>query len=113
LHTPELDGAILPGVTRDSLLTLGPHLGYKVVERRMALHELLAQIDSGECSEVFASGTAATVSPIGVLADAAREYVPQRIDAVAAALREALLAIQERRASDPFGWIRDVPAFAA
>jgi branched-chain amino acid aminotransferase len=110
LHTPELDGAILPGVTRDSLLTLGPHLGYQVVERRMALDELLSQIDSGECSEVFASGTAATVSPIGVLADVAREYVPQRIDAVAAVLREALLAIQERRAPDPFGWIRDVPA---
>jgi len=111
LHTPELDGAILPGVTRDSLLTLGPRLGYKVVERRMALDELLSQIDSGECSEVFASGTAATVSPIGVLADAAREYVPRRIDAVAASLREALLAIQERRAPDPFGWIRDVPAW--
>jgi len=80
-----------------------------VVERRMALDELLAQTDSGECSEVFACGTAAIVSPIGILADREpRQYVPRRVDAVAAHLREALLAIQERRAPDPFGWTRDV-----
>lgn len=110
LHTPELDGAILPGITRDSIVTLGRHLGFKVHERRMAIDELLAQIGSGECSEVFACGTAAIVSPIGVLAEAnGREYAPQRVDAVAAQLREALLAIQERRAADPFGWTRDVP----
>jgi branched-chain amino acid aminotransferase len=108
LHTPALDGAILPGVTRDSLITLGRHLGLGVHERSMAVDELLAQIESGECSEVFACGTAAIVSPIGLLADRGREYVPVRIDAVAARLRETLLAIQERRAPDPFGWTREV-----
>jgi branched-chain amino acid aminotransferase len=114
LHTPELDGAILAGITRDSLLTLGRHLGFTVIERRMALDELLSQITSGECTELFACGTAAIVSPIAVLADGHptesnhREYVPQRLDVVAARLREALLAIQERRAPDTFGWTRDV-----
>ena len=114
LHTPELDGAILPGITRDSLLGLGRHLGFKIHERRMSIDELLAQIAGGECSEVFACGTAAIVSPIGVLADAnGREYAPQRVDSVAAQLREALLAIQERRSLDPFGWTRDVPRSGA
>ncbi|MDP9066142.1 MAG: aminotransferase class IV, partial [Pseudomonadota bacterium] len=47
LHTPSLDGAILAGVTRSSLLTLGPRLGYVVHERRMAIDELLGQIESG------------------------------------------------------------------
>jgi branched-chain amino acid aminotransferase len=109
LHTPALDGAILPGVTRDSLITLGRHLGFAVHERAMALDELLAQMLSGECNEVFACGTAAIVSPIGLLTDLdRREYVPTRIDVVAAQLREALLAIQERRAPDPFGWTREV-----
>jgi len=109
LHTPVLDGAILPGITRDSVITLGRHLGFTVHERSMALDELLAQIVSGECTEVFACGTAAIVSPIGLLTDRdRREYVPIRIDAVAAQLREALLAIQERRARDPFGWTREV-----
>jgi branched-chain amino acid aminotransferase len=111
LHTPALDGAILPGITRDSLITLGRHLGYTVHERSMAIDELLAQIISGECSEVFACGTAAIVSPIGVLADRdKREYAPARVDSIAAALRESLLAIQERRAPDPFGWTREVTA---
>ena len=113
LHTPALDGAILPGITRDSLLTLGPHLGFKVQERRMPLDEMLAQIQSGECSEVFACGTGAIVSPIAMLADRDhKEYIPRRIDAVAAQLRESLLAIQERRAPDPFGWTREIRAGA-
>jgi len=109
LHTPALDGAILPGITRDSLVTLARHLGYAVHERGMALDDLLAQIVSGECSELFACGTAAIVSPIGLLVDRdRREYVPGHVDSVAAQLREALLAIQERRAPDPFGWTRAV-----
>jgi len=110
LHTPALDGAILPGITRDSLLRLGPHLGLTAHERRMPLDEMLMQIRSGVCSEVFACGTGAIVSPIALLADRDQDYVPRRIDAVAAQLREALLAIQERRAPDPFGWTREVSA---
>jgi branched-chain amino acid aminotransferase len=111
LHTPELDGAILPGVTRDSLLTLGTHLGFRVHERRMAIDELLSQIESGRCSELFACGTGAIVSPIAELTDRdERTYQPAAVGKVAMALRESLLAIQEGRASDPFGWNRSVPA---
>ena len=109
LHTPDLDGAILPGITRDSLLTLGRHLGFTMVERRMELDALLQQIDTGDCSELFACGTAAIVSPIAVLSEGRdqREYVPRQIDVVAAQLRSRLLAIQERRAPDLFGWTRE------
>jgi branched-chain amino acid aminotransferase len=114
LHTPALDGAILPGITRDSLITLARHLGFTVHERNIVLDELLTQIASGECSEVFACGTAAILSPIGLLSERnGREYVPARVDSVAAQLREALLAIQERRAPDLFGWTRDVKPLAA
>lgn len=113
LHTPALDGAILPGITRDSLIALARHMGFAVHERAMSIDELLAQIQSGECTEVFACGTAAILSPIGQLTDRdAREYVPKKIDAVAAQLREALLAIQERRAPDLFGWTREVAPLA-
>lgn len=114
LHTPALDGAILPGITRDSLITLARHLGITVHERNMVLDELLTQIANGECSEVFACGTAAILSPIGLLSDRnGREYIPVRVDSVAARLREALLAIQERRAPDLFGWTREVKPLAA
>jgi branched-chain amino acid aminotransferase len=111
LHTPQLDGAILPGVTRDSLLTLSRSLGYGVHERRIALDEVLEGIGSGRCSELFACGTAAIVSGIALLADSdGREYVLRQTDVVAKRLRESLLAIQERRAPDPFGWTRDLPS---
>ena len=113
LHTPALDGAILAGITRDSVIRLGRHLGFKIHERNMVLDELLAQIVSGECTELFACGTAAILSPIGLLSDQDRkDYVPIRVDEVAARLREALLAIQERRAPDPFGWTRHVAPLA-
>jgi branched-chain amino acid aminotransferase len=109
LHTPALDGAILPGITRDSLLRLGRHMGFTMVERPMVLDELLGQIETGECTELFACGTAAIVSPIALLSDssAQREHVPKQVDVVAAQLRGQLLAIQERRAPDLFGWTRD------
>ena len=109
LHTPELDGAILPGITRDSLLTLSRSLGFKVHERRMAIDELLAGIQKGRVSEVFACGTAAIVAPIAVLADSdGHEYKPAHTDVVARQLRDALLAIQERRAPDEFGWTKEI-----
>ena len=107
LHTPELDGAILPGITRDSLIALARHRGQSVHERRMDIDELLTQVREGRCSELFACGTAAIVMPIAALADAdGREYRPREVNALAAGLREELLAIQERRATDPFGWTR-------
>jgi branched-chain amino acid aminotransferase len=109
LHTPELDGAILPGVTRDSLLTLARSLGYEAHERRIAIDELLDQIGSGRCSELFACGTAAIVGPIAALIESdGREYKLRETDVVAKRLREALLAIQERRAPDPFGWTQEL-----
>jgi branched-chain amino acid aminotransferase len=109
LHTPELDSAILPGVTRDSLIKLSRHLGYTVHERRMEIDELLGQIRSGQCSEIFACGTAAIVMPISALADADKStYQPKQTNVVAKRLRDALLAIQERREPDPFGWVREI-----
>jgi branched-chain amino acid aminotransferase len=109
LHTPRLDGAILPGVTRDSLLTLARSLGYTAHERRIALDEVLEGIASGRCSELFACGTAAIVSPIAALVEGdGREYTLRETDGVAKRLRESLLAIQERRAADPFGWTQDL-----
>jgi branched-chain amino acid aminotransferase len=111
LHTPELDGAILPGITRDSLVTLARQIGFKVRERPMVIDELLEQILNGSCTEIFACGTAAIVAPIAVLADGdGREYRPRETNVVASRLREALLAIQERRAPDVFSWTAEVAA---
>ena len=109
LHTPALNDSILPGVTRDSLISLARDAGRRVIERAMPIDDLLRQLSSGECSEVFACGTAAIVCPVSAIGDAdGREYRPAVIDQEARALRERLLAVQERRAADPHGWIREV-----
>lgn len=109
LHTPELDGTILPGITRDSLLALAPSLGYVTRERRLPIDEVIEGIGSGRCTELFACGTAAIVSPIDVLSESdGRNCKPRNVDVVARHLREALLGIQERRDPDPFGWTREV-----
>ena len=106
LHTPRLSGSILPGVTRDSLLKLAPRLGMDVVERDMPVDELLEDIRSGRCSEVFAAGTAAIVCPISAIGDndGSVSELPAS-HAVADRLRVALLDIQEGRGADDFGWM--------
>jgi branched-chain amino acid aminotransferase len=109
LHTPRLNDSILPGVTRDSLITLARDAGWRVIERAMPIAALLGQIRSGECSEVFACGTAAIVAPVSAIADGdGQEYKPAVVDGRARELRERLLAIQERRAPDPYGWTTEV-----
>jgi len=110
LHTPLLNDSILPGVTRDSLVRLARDLGWRVIERAMPVGELLQQLTSGECRELFACGTAAIVCPISVIGDSdGRQYQPVQLDERARILRENLLAIQERRVADPYGWISEVP----
>jgi branched-chain amino acid aminotransferase len=109
LHTPALNDSILPGVTRDSLIRLARDMGWPVVERTMPIETLLSQLASGECRELFACGTAAIVCPISVIGDAdGRQYQPAVIDDRARILRERLLAIQEKRAPDPYGWTMEV-----
>ncbi|MBC6429060.1 MAG: branched-chain amino acid aminotransferase [Cellvibrionales bacterium] len=108
LHTPRLTDSLLAGITRDSLIHLARHRGLDVIERDMPIADLLAGIEAGTVSELFACGTAAIVSPISVLADGETEYRLPQVDQVAAELRTALLAIQERRAPDPFDWTMEL-----
>ena len=109
LHTPVLNGSFLAGITRDSLIELSRHRGLTVVERNMPIGELLASIGSGSCTEIFACGTAAIVSPVSVIADADdSRYELAQVDNLASELRQELLAIQEARKPDPFGWVEEV-----
>ena len=107
LHTPALNGSILEGVTRDSLLTLAREMGLDVYERDIDIDDLLALVDSGTCSEAFACGTAAIVSPISELGDGDRRHkLREAPGPVAEKLRQALLGIQEGRSEDRHGWIQ-------
>lgn len=105
--TPELSGSLLPGVTRDSLLTLARHLGYPVTERKVSVEEWESGVASGEISEVFACGTAAVITPVGSVKHAGGGYTigdggPGEITM---RLRETLTGIQRGSVEDPFGWM--------
>lgn len=108
LVTPELSGSILEGVTRDSILSLAREFGLTPVERRIGVDELLEGIDSGWVAELFACGTAAVVTPIGLLKS---EHGSHQVGAgetgeTTAALRKNLLDVQYGRAEDTHGWLR-------
>ena len=107
LHTPVTGGTILPGVTRDSVLTLARDLGIPVWEGKIAIDALLQQVRSRRCTEAFACGTAAVIAPISVIGetDGARYELPEVPGPVANRLRDELLDIQEGRAPDRFDWL--------
>ena len=105
--TPELSGSLLPGVTRDSLLTLARHLGYPVTERKVSVEEWESGVASGQITEVFACGTAAVITPVGSVKHAGGGYTigdggPGEITM---RLRETLTGIQRGSVEDPFGWM--------
>ncbi len=108
--TPKLSGSILAGITRDSLLTLAPALGYEVSEERVDINEILAGIQSGKVTEVFGCGTAAVISPVGNLHYRGEDY-PINDNAtgpVSKHLYDELTGIQYGTTEDRFGWTETV-----
>ncbi|HWS58825.1 MAG TPA: branched-chain amino acid aminotransferase [Actinotalea sp.] len=105
--TPALNGSILEGVTRSSVITLLGEAGHPVVERPITLAELLDGLRDGSVTEVFACGTAAVVTPIGRLAggDFDLTVADGRTGAVTGSVRRALTDIQYGRAADTHGWL--------
>ena len=107
LVTPPLSGTILPGVTRDAILTLAPDLGFAAEERRLPLAEVMEDMRAGKITEAFAAGTAAVVTPVGEIVDGDRSV---RIGGdgpgpVAKKLLEALGDLRHGRAPDRHGWL--------
>jgi branched-chain amino acid aminotransferase len=107
LATPALTGTILEGVTRSSIIQVAQDMGRTVSERKITLAEWRDGVASGEIAEVFACGTAAVITPIGLLKDAT-EFIGSE-DAAAGettmAIREKLLGIQTGTIEDTHGWL--------
>ncbi|KZM73811.1 branched-chain amino acid aminotransferase [Nocardia terpenica] len=108
LVTPELSGALLPGITRDSLLTLAADAGYQVEERKISVEEWRKGVESGEITEVFGCGTAAVVIPVATVRSAEGEFTVGTGEPgeVTMALRDTLTGIQRGTFADIHGWLR-------
>jgi branched-chain amino acid aminotransferase len=107
LATPPLTGTILPGITRESLLTLARDLGLTVREAPYAIEDCRADAASGRLREAVACGTAAVITPIGRMASKSGEFTigsggPGQ---TTMKLRQALVDIQRGAAPDPHGWL--------
>ena len=108
--TPRLNGSILPGITRDSILKLARQLGYETVEDRLDIHQIFADAKSGALTEAFGTGTAAVISPVGVLAmkDEKITLGDGGIGPLSQKLYDTLTGIQYGRLPDENGWILTV-----
>jgi branched-chain amino acid aminotransferase len=105
--TPRLTGTILPGITRESLIQILRDQGREVVERDIAIQEIVDGLASGAIAELFACGTAAVVSPVGRLVSSEFDVAvgDGMAGPVTTAARDALIGIQYGLAGDVHGWM--------
>lgn len=104
--TPMLNGSILPGVTRDSVINLCKHWGMDVEERKVSVEELLDAWHTGKLEEVFGTGTAAVISPVGKLRykDEVMVIGDGNIGKVSQKIYDTITGIQWGKKEDPLGW---------
>ena len=110
LVTPALNGSILGGITRKSVVELAKHMGIKVSERTVPIAEVFERHAKGELEEVFGSGTAAVVSPVCELNMKGNKITINNgeMGELTKKLYDTLTGIQWGRIEDPFGWTMEV-----
>ena len=108
--TPSLDGSILPGITRDSVIRLLKHWGLKVSERKLTVQELFDAHAAGKLEEAFGTGTAAVISPIGELNWDGKVIglTGGKIGDLSARLYDTITGIQNGVVKDEFNWLVEV-----
>ncbi len=105
--TPELNGSVLPGITRKSCIELLRSWGYPVSERLLSVEELMTAAQNGSLEEAWGTGTAAVVSPIGEIAYKDQKFTVSggNIGELTQRLYDTLTGIQWGKVEDPFGWV--------
>ncbi|MEI7697383.1 MAG: branched-chain amino acid aminotransferase [Actinomycetes bacterium] len=108
--TPKLTGTLLPGITRDSILSVARDLGYKTEEVMLSIDDWREGVQSGEITEIFACGTAAVVSPVGQAKSAMGTWVTGdgQPGAITMQIRNHLLGIQHGTIADTHNWVQKV-----
>lgn len=108
IMTPALTGSLLPGITRESLITVATDLGIRVDEGEITVDQLRAGCESGEITEVFACGTAAVITPVGTVksrSNGSFNVAGGKSGETTLALRDALLDIQSGVVTDRHNWM--------
>lgn len=108
--TPELNGSILEGITRMSIIELLKDWDYPVSERRLSLEEVYLAYEQGQMEEIFGTGTAAVISPVGELNWNERKMIVNNRETgeLSKRLYDALTGIQKGEVKDPFNWTVEV-----
>lgn len=109
LITPQTDGAILEGVTRDSVIAIAKDLGYSVEERLISIDEVVEAHKSGKLTEVFGTGTAAVITPVNRFGYKGSDYLlDDSAFTIAPKIKNTLVDIQKCIAPDKFGWVIEI-----
>jgi len=110
LVTPELNGSILPGITRQSVIDLARKWGINTSERKISMDEVMAAHRDGTLKEVFGSGTAAVISPVGEIkyGDTIMEIGGGKTGPMALKFHDTITAIQYGNDEDKENWITKV-----
>ncbi|MFS8630835.1 MAG: triose-phosphate isomerase, partial [Bacillales bacterium] len=108
--TPKLNDSILPGITRRSTIELLKYWGVPVVEKQISIDEVFAAYEAGQLEEVFGTGTAAVISPVGKLGWRDRVAIINegKTGELSKKLYDTLTGIQTGKVEDPFGWVVEV-----
>ena len=108
--TPKLEGNILPGVTRDSVINYLKAKGYDVEERRISIDEVYEAGQKGELKEMFGTGTAAVISPVGLLDWNGKKLIinNNEIGEISQMLYDEITGIQFGNKKDEFGWSYEI-----
>lgn len=106
LVTPPLEGSILGGMTRDSVMTMAKSWGVEVVERKISIDEVMEAHAAGTLQEVFGTGTAAVISPVSQLVYKDQEITINngQVGELSDKLYTAIDGIQYGTGEDPFNW---------
>jgi len=105
--TPNLTGTILPGITRYSVISLAKKWGMNISERKLSIDEVFLAHENGRLKEVFGSGTAAVISPVGEIryGDKVISIGDGTPGEIAMKFYTALTDIQYGKAEDSENWI--------
>jgi len=108
--TAPLNGSILPGVTRDSVIRIVNEWGMKLSERSLAIDEVIAAAKDGRLKEAFGTGTAAVISPVGQITYKDEDFIVGggKMGELSQKLYDEIVSVQYGHKPDPYGWVKRI-----